>query len=66
MAVPPGRGLPAGGHPLSQGAKQRPGMIGLTVECSMAYRGKTAYLIVIYFKKNRENTRRKLVYRILS
>ena len=54
MAVPPGRGLPAGGHPLSQGAKQRPGMTGLTVECSMAYRDKTAYLIVIYFKKKIE------------
>ena len=41
--------------------KKRPGMIELTVECSMAYRDKTAYLTVIYFKKNRENMRRKLV-----
>ena len=36
---------------MSQGAKKRPGMIGLTVKCSMAYRDKTAYLTVIYFKK---------------
>ena len=29
-------------------------MIGLTVECAMAYRDKTAYLTVIYLKKWRE------------
>ena len=28
----------------------------------MAYRNKTAYLTVIYFKKKRENMRRKLVF----
>ena len=34
-------------------------MTGLTVECSMAYRDKTAYLIVIYFKKKQREYEEK-------